>query len=684
VTHPEDVPSSFPVLPRPPHLKAANRILDFLTQGIGGPMTAAGRGPVKLFRLNSYLGRAALLASPFALCIPASLEAQDYALNAAQEPDLSSLSIEQLAQISVRSASKREEPLSSAATALYVITNNDINASAATSLPEVLRLAPNLQVQQIDASQYAITARGFNGPETANKLLVLIDGRTIYTPLQSQVFWNLHSPLLEDIGQIEVISGPGGTLFGPNAVNGVVNITSRDAQDTIGTLARGSLGAYERTAAIRHGLPIGSLGAARIYANWHDREDLADGIGFDGDDAFRGWQAGFRADYGSEADHITVQGDVFDNQAERVEGDGNRGHNLLARWARTLTPSSSFQIQAYYDDFEREFILVRDSLQTFDIEGQFNATSGAHDLVVGGGVRTTRDEFINNLNQFKLDPDGRRLWVYNVFLQDRIRLTPQFALIVGAKVERSSFTGFQFLPNVRLAWQPNEQNLVWVAASRAVRTPSRIDRQLTALPILAPATEFRSEKLLALEAGYRGRPFVHTSLSVSVFYNLYDDVRTTELAPGGGLPIRFANSLRGETYGVEAWSATQLASWWRVSLGVATIWKDFEIDQGKVDIAGRAALGNDPNYQLLARTHLEITPRLQATVGARLVDEIETGQAVDSYVEADARLAYRVSDSLELYVAGRNLLHRDHDESNDRNQAQRVQRSLFAGSRVRF
>jgi iron complex outermembrane receptor protein len=548
----------------------------------------------------------------------------------------------------------------------------------------VLRLAPNLQVQQIDASQYAITARGFNGPETANKLLVLIDGRTIYTPLQSQVFWNLHSPLLEDIGQIEVISGPGGTLYGPNAVNGVVNITTRDAQDTMGTLLRGTVGAYERTAAIRHGLPIGSSGAARVYANWHDREDLADGVGFEGNDAFRGWQAGFRADFGSEADHVTVQGDMFDNEAERLEADGNRGHNLLARWSKTLTPASSFQVQAYYDDFQREFILVRDSLQTFDLEAQFNATSGAHDLVVGGGIRTTRDEFINNLNEFNLDPASRRLWVYNAFVQDRIRLSPELALTVGTKLERSSFTGFQFLPNVRIAWQPNEQNLVWGAVSRAVRTPSRIDRQLTALPILTPATGFRSEKLVAFEAGYRGQPLSHSNFSVSVFFNLYDDIRTTELAPGGGLPIRFGNSLQGETYGIEAWSNTQLATWWRLSLGAATIWKNFNVDEGKVDIAGRAALGNDPTYQLLARTHVEITARLQATLGARLIDEIETAPAIGGYVEADARLAYRVSDGLELYVAGRNLLHRDHDESNDRNQAQLIQRSLFAGTRVSF
>jgi iron complex outermembrane receptor protein len=634
--------------------------------------------------MNRLMASVALLTSGWASCLPAAAGAQAIAPGPEAGEDLSGLSIEELARITVRSASKSEQPLSSAATSLYVITDDEIHTSAATSLPEVLRLAPNLQVQQIDASQYAITARGFNGPETANKLLVLIDGRTIYTPLQSQVFWNLHSPLLEDINQIEVISGPGGTLFGPNAVNGVVNITSRDAQETIGTLLRGTAGAYERTAAVRHGITLGTAGAARVYANWHDREDLTDGVGFDGDDAFRGWQAGFRADLGSEASHFTVQGDVFDNEAERVEGDGNKGHNLLARWSRTLTPSSSFQVQAFYDDFERQFILVRDSLQTFDVEAQFNASRGGHDLVAGGGIRTTRDEFINNLNQFNLDPPSRRLWVYNAFVQDRIRLGPELSLIGGVKVERSSFTGFQFLPNLRVAWQPNERNLLWAAVSRAVRTPSRIDRELSALPILQPATGFRSEKLVALEGGYRGQPFSHTSLSVSLFFNRYDDVRTTELAPGGGLPIRFGNSLEGNTYGVEAWSNSQLASWWRVSLGFATIWKNFQVEEGATDISGRAALGDDPTYQLLARSHIDVTPRLRATIGTRVVDEIETAPAIERYWEADARLSYRVGDALELFVAGRNLLRRDHNESNDLNQAQQPQRSIFAGTRFRL
>jgi iron complex outermembrane receptor protein len=521
---------------------------------------------------------AALLLSP--ICAVAQ---------SADPTELAALSIEELANLQVRSASKRDEPLSAVPNSLFVITADRIASSAVTSLPEALRLAPNLQVQQLDAYQYAITARGFNGIETANKLLVLIDGRTVYTPLQSQVYWALHSPVLEDIRQIEVISGPGGTLYGPNAVNGVVSVASRSAQETIGTLLRATGGTLERTAAARHGFALGDGGAIRFYANYFDREDRKDGVGFDVRDAFHGWQAGFRSDFATSDDQFTLQGDLFDNRVESTEEDGHDGGNVLARWSRVLGPSATFQLQAYYDRFRRRFIRVQDSLETFDVEAQANVTSGRHDLVVGGGVRTTRDEFINNLNAFQLDPRSRRLWIFNAFAQDRLRLRDDLSLTAGVKLESSTFSGLQVLPNLRLAWQPNDRALWWAAASRAVRTPSRIDRQLSNLPLLAPATGFRSEKLVALEAGYRGQPLPHTSLSVSTFFNLYDDIRTTELAPGGRLPIRLANGLSGHTYGVEAWGSVDLTPRWRVSLGGSTLWKRFKVERTDRPGAGRGA-----------------------------------------------------------------------------------------------
>lgn len=616
------------------------------------------------------------------LPLPAAAAQEGYA--ALDIQDLSSLSIEELAQIPVRSASKREEPLAAAPTALYVITDDEIEASAAMSLPEAVRLAPNLQVQQVNAGEYAITARGFNSVETSNKLLVLIDGRTVYTPLHSGVFWQLHNPIVEDIAQIEVISGPGGTLYGPNAVNGVVNVITQDARDTLGTMARGTVGANERTAALRHGLSFSPSSALRIYGTWFDREDLPAAFGSDHADRFRGWQAGFRADFAGERDHLTVQGDAFDTDSFALPGDGDDGHNLLARWTRTLGATSSLQIQAYYDYFERDFIRVHDSLQTFDLETQLAGTHGIHEFVIGGSIRTTRDEFINNLNPFVLDPESRRLWVFSAFAQDRIRLAPDLSLILGLKAEESTFSGLELLPNARVAWQPGEKSLLWAAVSRAVRTPSRIDRQLVNLPVLAQATGFQSEKLIAFEAGYRSQPADWTTLSVSGFFNLYDDIRTTELSPGGTLPIRLSNGLQGHTYGIEAWSSSRLAPWWRVDLGLATLWKDFRLKEGRVDLANRDALGHDPNFQLLARTTIEPMDRLRINAGLRYVGEIDTAPRISGYVEADARIGYHLTDAAELFVAGRNLLHGSHLESNDPQRAQRPERSLYAGARFRF
>ncbi|MET1112372.1 MAG: TonB-dependent receptor [Allosphingosinicella sp.] len=629
-------------------------------------------------------GRTAALSAGAALLalIPQPVLAQAPGGEADTVEELRELSIEELARIEVRSASKQAEPIGRAPTAIFVITGNDILRSGATSLPEALRLAPNLQVQRLDARQFAVTSRGFNGAESSNKLLALIDGRSVYTTLHSGVFWEMHSPLLEDIEQIEVISGPGGTLYGPNAVNGIVSVTTRDARDTRGGLVRGTAGPRSRTLAARYGVKLGEEGGLRVYANGFEREDQPAGPAPGGDDGFSGWQAGFRADFGGGADRFTVQGDLFDTDVDSLAGDGDRGHNLLARWTHRFAGDRSLQVQAYYDDYRRRFILVEDRLKTLDVEAQFNAGLGAHHIVLGGGVRTTRDSFTNDLNGFHLEPQSRRLWVANAFGQDRIALTPKLDLIAGIKLERSSFSGVELLPNARLAWHPSERTLLWGSVSRAVRTPSRIDRQLVFLPLLAQAGDFESEKLIAFEAGYRGRPGAATTLSVSLFYNLYDDIRTTEFT-GNPLPIRLRNSLKGRTLGAEAWLTHQLSSRWRASLGAAALNKDFRLKSGAVDLAGRASLGADHDYQLMARSQLDLTGRLQLDFGLRGVDDLGTS-GLGGYVEADARLAWRVSKLLELYAAGNNLLHKSHVESNDAGRAQRIERSVYLGTRLRF
>jgi iron complex outermembrane receptor protein len=603
-----------------------------------------------------------------------------------EEPqDLSSLSIEELAQLPVRAASKVEEPLSAVPQAAYVITNDDILRSAATSLPEVLRQAPSLQVQRVNATQHAISARGFGGYEPSNKLLVLIDGRSAYSTLHSGVFWDLRSPLLEDIAQIEVISGPGGTLYGPNAVNGVINILSKDAFQAQGALVRATAGPTERTLGARYGFTLGDQAAVRVYGNWYGREDMPAapaGIGPDIDDSFRGWQMGFRADVGREGDRLTLQGDIFDSDRFTMAGDGNRGHNLLGRWNRELTGSSSLQFQAYYDYSQRRELLTVDVLETIDAELQYNLRSGSHSLVAGAGVRTTRDEFVNDLNDFQLDPRGARLWIGNAFIQDRFALTPSVSVIAGVKLEGSSYTGLQVLPNLRLAWQPGEHALLWAAVSRAVRTPSRIDRDLTEPAFLAKAPEFSSEKLTAFEAGFRGQPAAGTSLSLSLFFNRYRDLRSANFI-GTPFPLQLMNDLQGHSYGLEATIAQQVTPWWRLSGGGMLLRKDFHVRDGASDLTNGASLGQDPDHQVSLRSQMTLPRGLVFDAGLRAVDGLDTPQ-VGGYVEADARLSVALAPGVELYVAGQNLLHDKHLESNDGNRTQWIERSVYAGTRLRF
>lgn len=623
----------------------------------------------------------ALLLCAVASGFPSGAAAKE--VNPQNAQDLSQLSIEELAQLSVRSASKTNEPLSAAPAALYVITSDDIQRSNATTLPEALRLAPNLQVEQLNASQYSITARGFNGFDASNKLLVLIDGRSIYSTLHSGVFWDLQAPLIEDIDQVEVISGPGGTLYGPNAVNGVININSRDARDTIGLLARGTAGDAERTAAARYGVSLGELGAVRVYGNYYDREGFGPGPSLDPDDGIRGWQAGFRADLNAGAGQVTLQGDLFDNDTFFAPGEGSTGKNLLARWTTPVSRRATFEIQGYYDVFRRRSQRSEDFLETFDGQAQLNLDAGIHQIVAGFGARTTRDRYTNHASVLRLTPRSQQLWLVNGFAQDRIAIDDQVALTAGLKLEQSSYSGLQLLPNLRASWQPNASHLLWAAVSRAVRTPSRVDREVTGGGIAAPSPEFRSEKLVALETGYRGQAGRSTSFSLNLFFNIYDDLRTMAYANGKSLPYRPANDMAGHSYGAEAWANRQIARWWRLSAGATWLVKDFHVRDRRLDLSDGAWAGHDPDYQLQFRSQMTLPHGFTLDAALRSIDGLEDAD-VAGYTEADARIGWNASDHLELYVAGDNLLHDRHIESDDVIRTQSIPRTVHAGARIRF
>ena len=616
---------------------------------------------------------------------------------AQEESDLGRLSLEQLGEVAVTSVSKHAEPAAQAPASVFVITQDDIRRSGATSIPEALRLAPNLQVTRINAVSYAISARGFNGFETANKLLVMIDGRSVYTPLFSGVLWEAQNVMLADVERIEVVSGPGGALWGANAVNGVINIITKDSHDTKGGLATANLATTEGSASIRYGGPLGEAGAWRVYATGFSRNDSLTLSGENAHDQWKGAQGGFRTDWSHGSDDFTVQGDVYQDKTTSLlrllAPNGRlRGGNLTGRWTRDLGNGSGLTVQAYFDKAARTSPQLEDSLETYDIEGQHNFSIGRNQVVWGAGYRVTHDAFLNTLNAAVLEPARRRVTLADAFVQDEVALGPNLTLTLGLKGEHSSLAGADYMPNARLAWRPSETTMWWAAVSRAVRSPSRIERDLVYdLPGLGRLIEnntFESEHLIAYEAGYRGRPVDRLSLSVSAFYNDYDDLRSNEGVPAGTIPVgsgyyypvHVGNGVAGHTYGLEAWGSYDLTGWWRLSAGATTLHKSFHNKAGHVDIAGLFSAGNDPEYQASLRSQMTLADNVDVDLALRAVDALPK-PAVPSYIEADARVGWRVTDDVEVAVGGTSLLDNAHIEAPEQRQ---TRRNLYAELRWGF
>jgi iron complex outermembrane receptor protein len=601
--------------------------------------------------------------------------------------DLRRLSIEDLANVEVTSVSGRAETLSQAPAAVYVIRNEDIRRSGAVTLPEALRLAPNLEVARLNAQQYEISARGFNSTNASNKLLVLIDGRSVYTPFFSGVFYDQQQVMLDDIDRIEVISGPGSTLFGANAVNGVINIVTKSSRDTQGGLLDLKYGSFDKQGEGRWGGRLGENGSYRGYALGFGRGHTQRPLGTTGvsnEDDWNGKQAGFRSDFSVADSAFTVQGDLYENIVDTPGGRFNGG-NLLGRWTKQLGGGSSLQVQSYLDRQDRSVPGVVSRSDTFDIQAQHNfKLAEAHEIVWGIGQRVFSDLFRNTIpgNPFVLVPERETLHLTNLFAQDTIALRPDLKLTLGTKFEYNSFSGFEYLPSVRLGWQATPTDFFWGAVSRAVRTPSRLDRELQAPGIVAPATDFRSEKLIAYEAGYRAHPFAEATLSVSFFYNEYDDLRSTA-PPAAGTLAHLTNGLTGNTYGMELWGDYSVASWWRLSPGFSLLRKSLHAKDGEVDIAGiQTSGGHDPGHQLFLRSYMSLANDVDIFVGVRQIGSLgEVG--VPAYLEADIRLGWRVTPALELSLAGLNLVH-DHHPETPTPPAMEIPRSVYAGLRWSF
>lgn len=603
-----------------------------------------------------------------AVCTALSLSA---AAAANPPTDLSRLSIEELANIEISSVSKRPEPLSAAAAAVYVITSEDIRRSGASSIPEILRLAPNLQVARVDASTYAITARGFNG-SSSNKLLVLIDGRSVYSTLHSGVFWDAQDTLLEDIERIEVVSGAGGTLWGANAVNGVINILTRKSGDTQGGLLSLRAGTTaDRDAGMRYGGKLGEEGTYRIYGKRFNRDHTVTASGAAVPDSWNKGQIGFRMDWAGSGDTLTLQGDAYDGSLDQRVNDDKTisGHNLLGRWSRDLQDGANLQVQAYYDRTKRNHPgTFGEVVDTYDVDVQHRFRWGdKHDIVWGAGHRQSRDAFANT-TVLAFFPERFNLKMSSVFAQDSIALSERLELTLGAKLEHNSYTGLESQPNARLAWKLDHQALLWSAISRAVRTPSRLDRDFfvpsTPPFLIAGGPDFKSEKLTAYEVGYRAQPSATTSLSVSAFYNDYDRLRSVELLPGGtptGGPFVLGNKMQGHTHGVEMWGSYRVYDWWRLTAGLSYLKKHLRLAADSTDISGTRLAGNDPKHQVSLRSNMSLPRNMAFDVALRAIGGLPNPK-VPSYVAVDARLGWRVQKDVELSLAVTNLLDKSHPE----------------------
>ncbi len=609
-----------------------------------------------------WLGCSAAILVAALLGAPVAVGAQSLAAT-----DLRSLSLEELGNIEITSVSRQAEPLSDAPAAVYVITAEDIRRSGQTSLPEILRLAPNLEVAQVSTNSYAITARGFNST-AANKLLVLIDGRSVYTPLFSGVFWDVQDVLVDDIDRIEVISGPGGTLWGANAVNGVINIITKNSRDTQGGLATVGAGNTKIDGGIRYGGKLGPDATYRAYAKgfWYGDSSVEHGPNLH--DSWNKPQGGFRIDWAREADALTLQGDAYGGSENVAQGPDLllSGRNLLSRWTRRLG-QGSLQLQAYYDyanRFTSDDSVIAE-VTTYDVEAQHSFSPlRRHEIVWGGGYRLTEDRIAISSGVF-LVPTQRDLNMGDLFAQDSIALTPTLKFIVGLRLEDNSYTGLAPLPSARLAWKPFSGGLLWSAVSRAVRTPSRIDRDLFetvgSTTVVGGGSNFKDETLTAYEFGWRQQISPRISLSVSGFYNSYDDLRSFELSPSGGLPVLIENRLEGHSYGIEAWGDYRVSDWWRLKAGFNLLHQSLRFKPGSNDPIGTTAEGDDPRHQLSVRSEMNITDEVEFDFGVRQIGRLPA-PAIPSYVSVDARVGWKFLPNVEGSVAVTNLFDDRHQE----------------------
>jgi iron complex outermembrane receptor protein len=603
---------------------------------------------------------------------------------------LKSLSVDDLVNLEVTSVSRRGERIFDAAASIYVISAEDIRRSGVTTLPEALRLAPNLNVARLDPVEFAISARGFNNA-VGNKLLVLIDGRTVYTPLFSGVFWDQQDIPLDDIERIEVISGPGATLWGANAVNGVINVITKPSTETQGGLLSTSVGSTDRDVVMRWGDTIKSA-SYRAYAKFSGWDRMNRANGTTGLNEWSRGQVGGRADWGGARSTLTVQGDAYTGASEdrghlgtfaipRIEVGGA---NVLTRWARQLAGDSSMQVQAYFDHATRDdFVLFRPEANLFDVEFQHSMPVQRHRVLWGGGYRRSQDE-IGAAIASRFIPDSRALNWENVFVHGELRLTERVGATLGTKLENNDYTGLEHLPSVRLTWRALESYFLWSGYSRAVRAPARYDREVF-FPMEPPflvigGPNFQSEVADVLEVGHRGQPTQTVGYSITGFAHVWDKLRS-----GTAVPVQMENKIEGTVYGVEMWGTYQPLPFWTWSAGASFLSERLRLEPGSGDPVGvnNPTLRNDPDYLWMLRSGLDLPANFEADVSVRAVAALPS-PVVPAYTEMDVRLGWRPLQKIQLAINGRDLLHDTHPEFGDIATRSQIRRRVSCEMRWLF
>lgn len=627
------------------------------------------------------------------------------------KPDFTKFSLEELKNVEIVSVSKKLEKVSEVPAAVFVITQKDIRRSGATSIPEALRLAPGVHVARITSTDWAINIRGLND-EYANNLLVLIDGRSVYSHIYSGVFWDIQDTVMEDIERIEVIRGPGAAIWGANAVNGVINIITKHAQKTQGTEAVFVGGSEEQSASIRYGSDFRKDDYYRVYGKFFNRGELSGVVDALENDyisnrsnnvleskEWRSGRAGFRMDLSpgqglpeNAANTYTVQGELYRNRYDKelkptlTDTSEAGGGHLLARWQHKMSEESETALQCYYNNDQKDYDPGSGRVHTTNVDFQHRFSfNNRNDIIWGLEYKYITDEFANT-DSVRLDPKEKDQHFVSTFIQDDFILTPdQLTLTIGSKFEHNQITGLEIQPSLRMRYTPNSIHSFWAAISRAIRVPSRIEFDGTEYKQLESSTgedaevtlngndQLTSEKLIAFELGHSWQPNNRIWFNTALFYNDYNDLIGNELVRIERRPdsldrywLIYKNNKNGRAYGLEIASDWQVRDTTLLSFSYTYLHNDINQSEWFADSGA-------PRNMISMRSLWDLTSKLDFDLWLRYVDNVPE-KKVSSYTTLDARLAYRVNDELELAVVGQNLFEDGHQEFSELE----VDRSIYA------